>query len=291
MSAPPAQPVQSPRPASQPASPSAPPQAALPWAAEQASPSPSPWGEAWAAARRSRHLGGIRRITLAGIRGPRAVAAAAVLGACALLPMVTQPAAAAPAPQQPASLDTARTVDPQAGTAQPGDVAPAAATATTATATTAATTAAVPAAPRAESFTRQRSVWDDIALCESSGNWQINTGNGYYGGLQFWQPTWELFGGLKYARRADLASPQHQIDIAEAVLRVQGWNAWPVCAKRAGMSGFNHLVHTVQPGETLSGIAASYGVDGGWQRLYQLNKSLVGDDPNELEPGTVLTVN
>ncbi|WP_322973631.1 LysM peptidoglycan-binding domain-containing protein [Actinacidiphila yanglinensis] len=141
------------------------------------------------------------------------------------------------------------------------------------------------------SFTRQRSVWDDLAMCESSGDWHIDSGNGFYGGLQFFQPTWESFGGLKYARRADLATPQHQIDIAEAVLRVQGWDAWPVCSRRAGRSGFKHLVHTVHPGETLASTARDYGVDGGWQRLYELNKALVGSDPNVLLPGAVLTVN
>ncbi|WUV84593.1 LysM peptidoglycan-binding domain-containing protein [Streptomyces sp. NBC_01476] len=137
---------------------------------------------------------------------------------------------------------------------------------------------------------RQHSVWDDIALCESSGNWHVNTGNGYYGGLQFWQTTWEEFGGLKYAGRADLATPDQQIAVAEAVLRVQGWGAWPVCSRGLGLSGFQHLVHTVQSGETLSGIADDYGVPGGWSRLYELNKALIGADPDRLIAGVVLTV-
>jgi nucleoid-associated protein YgaU len=133
-------------------------------------------------------------------------------------------------------------------------------------------------------------VWDRIAMCESSGNWHINTGNSYYGGLQFWQPTWVLFGGLDYAKRADLATPAEQVAVAEAVLRVQGWDAWPVCARRLGLTGHHHIVHTVRSGETLSTIARSYRVAGGWQRLYQLNKAAIGADPNRLMTGIVLTV-
>lgn len=69
--------------------------------------------------------------------------------------------------------------------------------------------------------------WDAIAQKESSGNWQANTGNGYYGGLQFYQPTWEAFGGLAYAPRADLATKAEQIAVAEKVLVGQGPGAWP----------------------------------------------------------------
>jgi hypothetical protein len=78
-------------------------------------------------------------------------------------------------------------------------------------------------------------VWDELARCESSGNWHINTGNGYYGGLQFWQPTWEGFGGTAFAPRADLASREQQIVVAERVLAVQGWNAWPACSRKIGL--------------------------------------------------------
>lgn len=74
--------------------------------------------------------------------------------------------------------------------------------------------------------------WDRLAQCESSGDWHINTGNGYYGGLQFSQPTWEGFGGLAYAPRADLASREQQIAVAEGVLAVQGPNAWPMCSQQ-----------------------------------------------------------
>ena len=73
--------------------------------------------------------------------------------------------------------------------------------------------------------------WDSIASCESSGNWAINTGNGYYGGLQFDQNTWERHGGLRYAERADLATREEQIAIAEVTRAQQGWGAWPVCGR------------------------------------------------------------
>jgi hypothetical protein len=71
--------------------------------------------------------------------------------------------------------------------------------------------------------------WDAIAQCESGGNWSINTGNGYYGGLQFTQQTWEAYGGLTYAPRADLASRAAQIAVAEKVYAAGGLGAWPVC--------------------------------------------------------------
>lgn len=80
------------------------------------------------------------------------------------------------------------------------------------------------------------SVWDKVAKCESTNNWSINTGNGFYGGLQFTQSTWEAYGGLKYAARADLASQTQQIAIAEKVLASQGAGAWPVCSVAAGLA-------------------------------------------------------
>jgi uncharacterized protein YabE (DUF348 family) len=70
--------------------------------------------------------------------------------------------------------------------------------------------------------------WDAIASCESGGNWHINTGNGYYGGLQFSQGTWVAMGGTKYAPRADLASRAEQIDIASGM----NLGNWPVCGAR-----------------------------------------------------------
>lgn len=74
--------------------------------------------------------------------------------------------------------------------------------------------------------------WDAIAQCESGGNWSINTGNGFYGGLQFTYSTWLGYGGGVYAPRADLASREQQIAIAEKVLAGQGIGAWPVCGRR-----------------------------------------------------------
>ena len=68
-------------------------------------------------------------------------------------------------------------------------------------------------------------------MCESGGNWSINTGNGYYGGLQFSSSTWLAFGGGAYAPRADLAAKPQQIAIAEHVLAAQGPGAWPVCGR------------------------------------------------------------
>ena len=78
--------------------------------------------------------------------------------------------------------------------------------------------------------------WDNVASCESGNNWSINTGNGYYGGLQFSQSTWDAFGGQQYASRADLASKSQQIAIAEKTLAGQGWGAW-TCAAIVGASG------------------------------------------------------
>ncbi len=83
------------------------------------------------------------------------------------------------------------------------------------------------------------SVWDRVAACESSGNWHINTGNGFYGGLQFTQQTWAGFGGRAYAPRADLASKSAQITIAKKVLKVQGPGAWPVCSVKGGLTRAN----------------------------------------------------
>ena len=73
--------------------------------------------------------------------------------------------------------------------------------------------------------------WTGVAKCESGGNWHINTGNGYYGGLQFSQSTWAGYGGTSYAARADLATEAQQIAVAEKVLAGQGIGAWPVCGK------------------------------------------------------------
>jgi nucleoid-associated protein YgaU len=79
------------------------------------------------------------------------------------------------------------------------------------------------------------SEWDTVAQCESGGNWSINTGNGYYGGLQFSSSTWAAYGGTSYASTADQASKSQQIAVGEKVLAAQGKGAWPTCG--TGLSG------------------------------------------------------
>ncbi|MEU6879046.1 transglycosylase family protein [Streptomyces sp. NPDC046712] len=168
-------------------------------------------------------------------------------------------------------------------------------------------------------------VWEKVAACESSSNWRINTGNGYFGGLQFSQSTWERYGGTHYAPRADLASKDQQIAIAEKVLKGQGPEAWPTCAPRAGLgqekSGVRPAslpaqrtaperrtsaapppaatpttvptvreMYTVAPGDSLSRIAREERVKGGWQRLYEANRAVVGGDPDLIHPGQKLTL-
>lgn len=78
--------------------------------------------------------------------------------------------------------------------------------------------------------------WDKVAQCESTQDWSVNTGNGYYGGLQFAASTWKAYGGTVYASRADLATKSQQIAVAEKVLRGQGPQAWPVCGPKAGLT-------------------------------------------------------
>ncbi|MET9765021.1 transglycosylase family protein [Streptomyces sp. NPDC006372] len=160
-------------------------------------------------------------------------------------------------------------------------------------------------------------VWDRIAQCESGGNWHINTGNGYYGGLQFAASTWSAYGGTAYAATADRASRSQQIAVATKVQRAQGWGAWPVCSARAGASGGAPAAsadpvtttksapakpskaparttehadrgssrgdYTVRQGDTLSGIAARHGIT--WQRLYTANEAAIGGDPDVIVPG------
>lgn len=91
--------------------------------------------------------------------------------------------------------------------------------------------------------------WDRLAQCESGGNWHINTGNGYYGGLQFSQGTWAAHGGTNYAPSADLATRDQQIAVAEHVLATQGWGAWPACSSSLGLSSGPTPRNTVTPGE------------------------------------------
>ncbi|WP_063830776.1 transglycosylase family protein [Kitasatospora phosalacinea] len=201
--------------------------------------------------------------------------------------------------------------------------------------------------------------WDKVAQCESSGNWSINTGNGFYGGLQFTSSTWAAFGGTAYASRADLATKDQQIAVAEKVLAVQGPGAWPVCSVQAGLTkggaapqvdtsgstgsssasngsssasqdsaqstGKSQSQHswsqgksqqsqsrpqaqpqaeqgapaaaeqsagtyTVAAGDWLSAIAQSQHVDGGWQKLYDLNRSVLTEGPDVIYPGQQLAL-
>jgi resuscitation-promoting factor RpfA len=148
--------------------------------------------------------------------------------------------------------------------------------------------------------------WDAVAQCESSGNWAINTGNGYYGGLQFSQSTWAAFGGTEYAPRADLATKAQQIAVAERTLDAQGPGAWPSCGKalnpsapKAGAApAASALVsapapaatggtYTVQAGDTLGRIASEQGVAGGWQALYAANDDQLSS-PDRIAFGQVL---
>ncbi|MEV0318093.1 transglycosylase family protein [Streptomyces sp. NPDC050658] len=171
--------------------------------------------------------------------------------------------------------------------------------------------------------------WNKVAACESTNNWSINTGNGYYGGLQFKQSTWEAYGGTAYAPRADRATKDQQIAVAEKVLEAQGPQAWPVCSQRAGltrggdapditpMSGprtdkapkapqrqvkdvkpevtpqstaGRGQMYTVVRGDTLSGIADERRVDGGWRQLYDTNREAIGADPDLITPGQKLAL-
>ncbi|MEU2426863.1 transglycosylase family protein [Streptomyces sp. NPDC007851] len=95
---------------------------------------------------------------------------------------------------------------------------------------------AIPLAAAGSAAAASVSTWEKVAACESSGDWHTDTGNGYYGGLQFTQSTWEAYGGTRYAPRADLATRDQQIAVAEKVLDGQGPGAWPVCSVRGGLT-------------------------------------------------------
>ena len=158
------------------------------------------------------------------------------------------------------------------------------------------------------------STWDSLAGCESGGNWSINTGNGYYGGLQFSASTWTAFGGGAYAPRADLASREQQIAVAEKTLAAQGWGAWPACSAKLGLDASDAAgtapspepaaqpaaepaptsssasssrgSYEVRAGDTLAGIAATNGI--AWADLYALNRDVIGTDPGLIFPGQTL---
>ncbi|MGV9940342.1 transglycosylase family protein [Streptomyces sp. NPDC003401] len=98
------------------------------------------------------------------------------------------------------------------------------------------------------------SEWDAVARCESGGNWAINTGNGYYGGLQFSASTWAAYGGTQYASTADKASKSQQIQIAEKVLAGQGKGAWPVCG--VGLSGASYNGGSASTGSSAGNSSA-----------------------------------
>jgi LysM repeat protein len=158
--------------------------------------------------------------------------------------------------------------------------------------------------------------WDKLAQCESTGNWSINTGNGFSGGLQFTPSTWRAFGGEGAAHHA---SREEQIVVAERVLAKQGWGAWPACSRKLGLRGTPAPIAkkankapeatqsiaekvtstiakkaaptrggstvAVKPGDTLAKIAAANGVDG-WKQLHALNPDL--DNPNILTVGQII---
>ncbi|MET8183131.1 transglycosylase family protein [Streptomyces sp. NPDC005336] len=106
--------------------------------------------------------------------------------------------------------------------------------------------------------------WDNVAECESANNWSINTGNGFYGGLQFTQSTWQAYGGTAHAARADLASKAQQIAVAEKVLASQGPTAWPICSVKAGLTRGGPAPDT-SPGTPGSGTPGSGGQGSGTQ--------------------------
>ncbi len=94
---------------------------------------------------------------------------------------------------------------------------------------------AVPLVVSAPADAASDRTWNRLAECESGRRWHLNTGNGYYGGLQFSFSTWRDFGGGRFARRADLATREQQIRIAEKVQNQQGWGAWPYCSRKLGL--------------------------------------------------------
>jgi nucleoid-associated protein YgaU len=101
------------------------------------------------------------------------------------------------------------------------------------------------------------SEWDAVAQCESGGNWSINTGNGFYGGLQFSASTWAAYGGTAYASTANQATKAQQIAVAEKVLASQGKGAWPVCGTGLSSAPYNGSAPSTGSGSTGSGSAGS----------------------------------
>ena len=168
-------------------------------------------------------------------------------------------------------------------------------------------------------FAASDSTWDRLAQCESGGRWNIDTGNGFSGGLQFTPSTWKAYGGTGSAHTA---SREQQIAVAERVLAGQGWGAWPSCSKKIGASGKaqpnktvlakakpaakaapqpaavalvvlaapvakNGADYTVAAGDTLSKIATAQNVPGGWKAIFDRNADVISN-PNLLKVGQAL---
>jgi hypothetical protein len=97
--------------------------------------------------------------------------------------------------------------------------------------TTAALVTATLAAPANATSMR---TWSRLAKCESGGRWHIDSGNGYFGGLQISSGTWRAYGGKKYAGQAHGATKREQVRVAKRIKKSQGWGAWPSCSRRIG---------------------------------------------------------
>ncbi len=168
--------------------------------------------------------------------------------------------------------------------------------------------AGVPLVVAPSALAASDSTWDRLAQCESGGRWDIDTGNGYSGGLQFSPSTWRAFGGGEFADRAHQASRAEQIVVAERTLAEQGWGAWPACSRELGLTEgatprqaptttqavrltapVTDGDYVVRPGDTLGSIAAAQGVDGGWQAIVAKNPSLAAN-PNLISVGQRLTL-
>jgi LysM repeat protein len=174
---------------------------------------------------------------------------------------------------------------------------------------------AVIAAPLAVAGPANAADWDQLAKCESSGNWSANTGNGFSGGLQFTPSTWAAYGGTQYSSNAKDATREQQIAVAEKVLASQGPGAWPACSQKTGWTSgstsgsikvkteskktkkstpkpepkvkTNGADYTVQTGDTLGKISQQFGVS--YKDVFERNKNIL-EDPNMIFPGQQLDI-